>query len=203
MILNVMLDNTMNGQSKIFSQLTDAIQAQAIASETYVNLKLKELGIGFIFNNEGQTLYIIEDYPNRPTHDFFNDNPLVRPIGYTGRSKGTHKLFYGLNTPLFITPPTSDVPDITLQLKALEDYSIKYKAENNLEVALNLLTPYFFVFKDDFQSINICVKEKLHPKMVAELLALGFNLQEIIESKSIPPQFLLKMGEANKPPVKN
>ena len=189
----------MNNPSITFTKLTEAIQAQAVASETYANLKLKELGIGFVFNNQGQTIYVIEDYPNRPTHDYFKDDLLVKPIGYTWRGKDKSPL-YGLSTPYFITPPTNDIADIMPQLKILEDYTIKYRLDHGLDTPLNLLAPYFFIFKNDFKAIDECVIAGMHPKLVAELLAMNFNLSEIIASKDIPPQFLMKMGEVKNSP---
>jgi hypothetical protein len=193
----------MDDQARAMGTITDALKALAIANQSFVNVRLNELGFSIAFNNQGETLYVISDYPNRPTHDFFKDAPIVNPVGYTrifSTFKGNNsQSVYGLQTPSFIVPATSDVPDILPQLKALEDYANKYKGDQGKDYPLSLLIPYFFIFEEDFDSINLCLDNKVHPKRAAELLSLGYSLEEIIDSKDITTELLLKMGDTSRP----
>jgi hypothetical protein len=180
------------------NDIFDGLNTLAIVNQTQVQTTLPQLGLAIAFNNAGETLYVIADYPDRPTHDFFNDAPLVKPIGYTYTDSKTHQGVYGLDTPRDIVLPTTDVPDILPQLRAMETYANAYIAEHNLQTTKKTVVPYLFIFSTDSQKINSCIQAGLHPKRVAELLALGFTLPDIIDSKDIPIRLLMAMGDGRK-----
>jgi len=182
----------------LVTAVTDALKSVAISTRSMVNVSLDELGLAIAFNNEGQTLYTIADYANRTIHDYFVDAPLVAPVGYTTIDNRNRDV-YGLNTPSFIHPPTSDISvhEITAQLSVLKQYAIDYDTDHNLGVALKTLAPMFFVFKDDFDNIDLFIENKIHPKRIAELLALNFTLYEILEYKDVSASYLLSLGKMN------
>lgn len=181
------------GTMDAVTDIISTLKAVSNANQTWVNSTLRSIGFNFAFNNDGQTLYVLADYPGRVENDNFKDKLLVKPVGSHFVDTETNRHSYTLNTPERIHPPAVDETDLTAHLRALIDYCAKFKVAHGLEHVDDASTiPMFFVLDDEHEIVS-CLTNNIHPKKVAELVSLGYSVPEIIENKDVPADWLAKI----------
>lgn len=179
--------------SDAINEITEALKAVGIANQTWTTAELNRLGFTYAFNNDGQTLYVIADYPGRHTNDLFKDVFLVEPVGehVTDRDTGQH--FYTLRIPERIGKAAVKAPDLTPYIVMLNQYGEQFREQHEcFGVSDEILVPMFFVLEDTGDILK-CLKFGLHPKKIAELMSAGYTVDEVVENRDVPSNWLLEL----------